>query len=87
VTTDYILVECWFLIGSRLGRRAAMEFWDGLRSGIIEIIKVESQDLEGARRIIERFLDQEGADISVVLVLMDIEAVFGLVAVLMFARF
>jgi predicted nucleic acid-binding protein len=24
VTTDYILVECWFLIGSRLGRRAAM---------------------------------------------------------------
>lgn len=58
VTTDHILVECWFLIGSRLGRRAAIEFWDGLRSGIVEMITAGAQDLERAREIIERFPDQ-----------------------------
>lgn len=59
VTTDYILVECWFLIGSRLGRRAAIEFWDGLRSGIAEVLKVEPQDLEKAYQVIQRYSDQD----------------------------
>jgi len=59
VTTDYILLECWFLIGNRLGRRVAIEFWDGLRSGIVEMIKGESQDLNQAREIIKRFSDQD----------------------------
>lgn len=59
VTTDYILVECWFLIGSRLGRRAAIEFWDGLRSGIVEMLKVEPQDLEKAYQVIQKYSDQD----------------------------
>ncbi|HED03565.1 MAG TPA: PIN domain-containing protein [Candidatus Fraserbacteria bacterium] len=58
ITTDYILLECWYLLESRLNRDAAIAFWDGLRSGIVEMIKVELQDLEQARGIIERFSDQ-----------------------------
>jgi len=53
-TSDYILVECWFLIQSRLGRKAALKFWDGLRTGIVKIVKVEPQDLERAREIVAR---------------------------------
>ena len=59
VTTDYILVECWFLMSGRLGRRAAVEFWEGLRLGIVELIKVEPQDLEKAYQIIRKYHDQE----------------------------
>ena len=58
-TTDHILVECWFLIGSRLGRAAAVRFWDGLRSGIVDMLAVTLPDLDHAREIIERFPDQD----------------------------
>ena len=58
-TSDYILVECWFLVRSHLGRKAALEFWDGLSTGIVTMIKVELQDLEQARAIIKRFSDQD----------------------------
>jgi len=58
VTTDYVLVECWFLIGSHLGRKEAIDFWDGLCSGIVNMVHVEAQDLNQAREIIERFPDQ-----------------------------
>ncbi len=58
-TTDYVLIECWFLIGNRLGRQAAITFWDGLRSGIVELINVQPQDLDQARKVIESFPDQD----------------------------
>ncbi len=59
VTTDHILVECWFLIGNRLGRAAAIRFWDGLRSGIVDMLAVTLPDLNCAREIFERFPDQD----------------------------
>ncbi len=58
VTTDYVLLECWFLIGSHLGRKKAIRFWDGLRSGIVDMINVNMQALNQAREIIDRFPDQ-----------------------------
>jgi len=58
VTTDHVLIECWFLVGSRLGRQAAVRFWDGLRAGIADIVAVTLPDLEHARGIIGRFSDQ-----------------------------
>ncbi|MFO8034335.1 MAG: PIN domain-containing protein [Candidatus Bipolaricaulota bacterium] len=57
-TTDHVLVECWFLIGSRLGREVAIRFWDGIRSGIITVLQVTLQDLDYAREAIGRFPDQ-----------------------------
>ncbi len=62
-TTDHVLVECWFLIASRLGRDRALAFWDGLRSGIVSLVPVQSGDLEAARRILAGF---EGQDFSLV---------------------
>ncbi len=58
VTTDHVLVECWFLIGSRLGREAAIRFWDGIRSGIVAVLQVTLHDLDHAREAIGRFPDQ-----------------------------
>ena len=58
VTTDHVLVECWFLIESRLGRKAAIEFWDALRAGIVRIAEVTGRDLERARETVTRFPDQ-----------------------------
>jgi len=58
VTTDYVLLECWFLIGGHLGREEAIRFWDGLRSGIVDMINVNARDLSVARGIIDRFPDQ-----------------------------
>ena len=54
VTIDYVLLECWFLIGRHLGRQKAISFWDGLRSGIVDMINVNLQDLDQARTIIAR---------------------------------
>jgi len=59
VTTDYVLLECWFLMGRHLGRREAIRFWDGLRTGIVDMINVNVQDLDQARAIIDRFPDQD----------------------------
>ena len=33
-TTDHVFVEAWFLIRARLGRPAAMGFWDRHRNGL-----------------------------------------------------
>ncbi len=57
--SDYVLVECWFLARSRLGRKAALQLWDGLTSGIVQLIKVELQDLSQARELLERYADQD----------------------------
>lgn len=59
VTTDYVLLECWFLIGNHLGREKAISFWDGLRSGIVDMISVTTQDLNKARGIVDKFSDQD----------------------------
>ena len=59
VATDYVLLECWFLIGSHLGREKAIRFWDGLRSGIVDMVNINAQDLNQAREIIDRFPDQD----------------------------
>jgi len=58
VTTDHVLVECWFLIGSRLEREAAIEFWDALRAGIVRIAEVTGRGLDRARETVECFPGQ-----------------------------
>jgi len=58
LTTDHVLVECWYLIGSRLGRQVEIRFWDGLRSGIVELLGVTLYDMDQAREILRRFADQ-----------------------------
>jgi predicted nucleic acid-binding protein len=57
-TSDHVLVECWFLLGSRLDRDAAIRFWDALRTGIVTVLDVRHDDLERAREILGRFPDQ-----------------------------
>lgn len=58
VTSVYILAECWFLFDSRLGRDKALDFWDFVLSGVLELLTVEPADLHKARRIIEDYSDQ-----------------------------
>jgi len=58
VTKDHVLVECWFLIGSHLGRDAAIRFWAALRSGIVSLVEVTRPDLDRAYAIIGQFPDQ-----------------------------
>lgn len=59
VTSDHVLVECWFLIRHRLGRDAAERFWDALRSGAGEIEPVLAADLDVAWEIGQQFSDQD----------------------------
>src|SRR4030067_387404 len=59
ITTDHVLVECWVLIGSRLGRDKALAFWDGLQSGIASLVIVQGGDLEVARKIMDDFKDRD----------------------------
>jgi uncharacterized protein len=59
ITSDHILVESWWLISSRLGRPAAIRFWEGLRAGVAAIEVVGSADLEAAWAIASAFPDQD----------------------------
>ena len=59
VTTDHVLLESWLLLRHRLGRPAALTFWQGLRCGIAQIECVTVADLESAWAIVERFPDQD----------------------------
>ncbi|HAG09101.1 MAG TPA: hypothetical protein DCK87_06050 [Desulfotomaculum sp.] len=56
--TDAILVEIWFLLASRLGRTAALTFWDTLRKTDIKIICLTEFDLEAAWHTINTYTDQ-----------------------------
>ena len=47
-TSDHVLIETWALLRSRIHRRAAELFWDGLRSGGATIEMVGTADLETA---------------------------------------
>jgi len=59
ITTDHVMVECWLLLRSRLGRRAAQAFWDGIAGGGAEVVGLSSGDLNRAREISEEWSDQE----------------------------
>jgi len=58
LTTDAILVEIWFLLTSRLGRTAALTFWDTLRKTDIKIICLTEFDLEAAWHTVNTYTDQ-----------------------------
>jgi hypothetical protein len=36
VTSDYVFVESWCLIRARLGRGAAMKYWDAMQSNVVK---------------------------------------------------
>jgi len=55
VTTDFVLLECWFLISHHLSRNAALKFWDFLLSGAVELVMAERKDLENARKIVAEY--------------------------------
>jgi uncharacterized protein len=57
-TSDHVIVESWLLICSRLGRRAAMRFWDGLSSDLFTIVGVTAQDMRRGREISQEWSDQ-----------------------------
>lgn len=59
ITSDHVVVECWFLLRRRQGRAVAMRFWSGLRSLPLSIAFVDAADLERALAIAERWADQD----------------------------
>lgn len=59
VTSDYVFVETWCLMRARLGRRAAMRFWDALGSGVVKVLGIGSGDLIRARAIARAWKDQD----------------------------
>lgn len=56
--TDYILIETWGLLNSRVHRQAAENFWRGIRRGATDVEKVTAADLDAAWAIGEAFPDQ-----------------------------
>ncbi|MBI4616113.1 MAG: PIN domain-containing protein [Planctomycetes bacterium] len=59
VTTDYVFVETWCLIRARLGRKAAMDYWDAMATGVVRVLGVSSADLSRARAIVRGWPDQD----------------------------
>jgi predicted nucleic acid-binding protein len=59
VTTDHVLVESWLLIRHRLGRPAAIAFWEAVRAGASGVEHVGPADLEVAWSIATAFEDQD----------------------------
>lgn len=58
VTSDYVFVESWCLIRARLGREAAMRYWDAMQSDVVTTYGVTSRDLSHARAIASSWPDQ-----------------------------
>jgi predicted nucleic acid-binding protein len=58
-TSDLVMAETWLLLRGRLGRRAALQWWDGVRLGIVDIVFARPADLEAAWRIAQRYDDQD----------------------------
>jgi uncharacterized protein len=56
--TDHILIETWRLLNSRVHRRAAEQFWSGIRRGLAHLERITMADLETAWLIGEAFHDQ-----------------------------
>lgn len=59
VTTDHVLVETWFLLRHRLGRRAAERFLSAIVSGVARVEVTTGADLEQAIAIGKSFPDQD----------------------------
>ncbi len=59
ITTDHVMVETWLLVRARLGRTAALAFWDDLARGLATVAGLASADLLRARTIAEEWPDQE----------------------------
>jgi len=57
-TSDHVLIETWYLLRSRLGRSAAMAFWDGFDGGIITVVGVTAADFRRGREIAQEWPDQ-----------------------------
>ena len=57
-TSDHVVIETWFLLRARLGRWAAMRFWDSLGGGVITVVGVTAQDLRHGREIAQEWSDQ-----------------------------
>ena len=57
-TSDHVIVETWYLLRSRLGRAAAMAFWDGFDRGVITIVGITAQDLQRGRELAQEWSDQ-----------------------------
>ena len=58
-TTSAIVSESWTLIRNKLGYPAAQRFLDGVRTSGMDLLYVESSDLEAAARILGHYADQE----------------------------
>lgn len=58
-TTDHVVVETWLLLRARLGRVAAMRFWDAMETGVVQVFGVSSRDLARARAIAREWPDQK----------------------------
>ena len=59
VLTDHVLIETWTLLNVRLHRKAADQFWLGVRRGAARLEKVLAVDLDAAWAIGEAFPDQD----------------------------
>jgi predicted nucleic acid-binding protein len=59
ITTDHVVVESWLLLRARLGRNAAMKFWDALMTDVVQVVGVSSADLIRAREIAREWPDQD----------------------------
>jgi uncharacterized protein len=59
VTTDHVLAESWLLLRHRLGRQAAIAFWEAVRAGASSVEHVGPADLEVAWTIAAEFEDQD----------------------------
>jgi predicted nucleic acid-binding protein len=59
LTSDHVLIETWFLIRARGGRRAAETFWREIRGGLAVVESVLPRDLDLAFLIGEVFVDQD----------------------------
>ncbi len=59
VTSDHVFVETWCLVRARLGRAAAMRYWDAMRTGVVRTVGVASTDLQRARKIAAAWSDQD----------------------------
>jgi predicted nucleic acid-binding protein len=53
-----VLAETWSLIRNRIHRKAADQFWEGIRSGVAALESVGLADLEAAWQIGLAFPDQ-----------------------------
>jgi predicted nucleic acid-binding protein len=57
--TDHVLAETWSLIRNRIHRKAADQFWEGIREGVAAIELVGLADLEEAWQIGYAFPNQD----------------------------